>query len=187
MPGRTSIEAVDGFLAPLKGALACIAAAKISVSPGGRRDVGVDHSWTLNDGSGVDLVGRTPANPRVPITLRAIMGYRIVSGDEDPWRVRTTGYHYVIAAGDEEVLSYHWHPDGRSHIQGPHLHVGGAALTPGGVLTAKSHLPTETVSFESIIRLLIQDFGVEPRVEDWSERLELSEGVFRLYRNWSSR
>lgn len=187
MPGRNPYQAVEAFIDPIQAAIACLASAKISVSHGGRHEVAVTHSWAINAGRGITLEGRATTGLRVPLTFRATMSYEIVRGERDEWRVSTRGYHYVIGAASDEVVGYHWHPDGQSHVATPHVHIGAAALTEDGVLTPKSHLPTERVSFESMIRLLITEFGVEPAAADWHQRLDVSEGVFQLYRSWSER
>ena len=112
------------------------------------------------------------------------MRYQIVPGDDARWRVTTRGYLYSIESAGVELVSYHWHPQGRSHVEGPHIHVGTAALTESGVLTPKSHIPTSRISLEAVVRFVITELQVQPAVPDWSERLTLSDSVFQLYRKW---
>jgi hypothetical protein len=98
--------------------------------------------------------------------------------DRGPWKVRTRGYWYhVVSDAKTEVLLFHWHPDGKSTEQGPHLHIGSSQLTREAVISHKDHLPTGRVSLESVIRLVIANYGVVPLRSDWQERLaEVSDG-----------
>jgi hypothetical protein len=40
--------------------------------------------------------------------------------------------------------------------------VGSSQLTPNAAFSSRAHIPTGRVSLESVIELLIQDFGVVP-------------------------
>jgi hypothetical protein len=72
-----------------------------------------------------------------------------------------------------------------SPIKDPHLHVTGASPfvlspTPGrqealSIPAGKAHFPTGPVSLQSIIRLLIEDFGVQPARPDWQAILHPDE------------
>jgi len=121
------------------------------------------------------------------IGLSLFMWYEIIRTDTDrgPWKVRTAGYMYTVQseAGDE-VFSYHWHPQGESPVTYPHLHMGHVKLDPDGMLLQKAHLPGGRVSVESIVRLLIQDFGVIPLREDWESVLDSGEETFTRWRTW---
>ena len=70
------------------------------------------------------------------------------------------------------ILSYHWHPNGRSRVKTPHLHVGGRT-TP--VDLSKAHLPTGFVTLPAVIRMTITEFGVEPLRADWRDVLAEAE------------
>jgi hypothetical protein len=121
------------------------------------------------------------------------MRYRFVPFEEDQLRVSTRGYLYSIAlrTGPEirpaqEIISWHWHPQGSSPHKEPHLHNGSAILMPDGVLGARAHIPTGRVSFEEVVRTLIQEMGVRPTRETWQVDLAESEGIHKLYRMWHS-
>jgi len=75
LPGRTPTEAVDDFLEPLKDAVACVAQAKFTVSPGGRSQRGRDHALTLNNDEPVKLKC-SPA-----LMLRVTMHYEILPNE----------------------------------------------------------------------------------------------------------
>jgi hypothetical protein len=63
--------------------------------------------------------------------------------------------------------------------------VGSSQLTPNAVFSSKAHVPTGRVSLESVIELLIQDFGVVPLRPDWQAALATSRSQFHQWRSWS--
>jgi hypothetical protein len=92
---------------------------------------------------------------------------------------KVTGY--LIGFHDRagvELLAWHWQPgpaaSGPDH---PHLHVSAAlrpALSSGDravVPLDKMHLPTGVVSLAGVVRMLIEEFGVQPAAADWRQRL----------------
>jgi hypothetical protein len=93
------------------------------------------------------------------------------------WQAHTTGYMYSLDDADgHEVLSYHWHPQGRGHVMTPHLHLGAGA---GGLRRElqKAHLTTGLVTSIAMLRLLIESFAVQPRRTDAAAVLERAETV----------
>jgi hypothetical protein len=84
------------------------------------------------------------------------------------WEARTVGYQYRLEdSGGREIVAYHWHPQGASHVTVPHLHLG-AGL--GAVLTemTKAHLQTGMVTPVAILAIAVDNFGVVPRRTDWA-------------------
>lgn len=83
---------------------------------------------------------------------------------------------YLFAIGDDsgrELIAYHWHPQGPSRVTGPHLHVH-ADIQLGSAWLPKAHLPTGTVALQDVLRLAIEELGVEPLRDDWQAVLEAS-------------
>lgn len=121
--------------------------------------------------------------------LSVQMEYEIIETDvpdRGPWKVSTKRYRYHVVSDDKtEVILFHWLPEGNCSTEDPHLHVGHSQLTPGAVMTRKTHVPTGRVSLESVIRLLITEFGVIPLRTDWDATLARCEDRFRRYRTWS--
>lgn len=121
--------------------------------------------------------------------LSVALEYELIETDDPdrgPWKVSTKRYRYHVVSDDKtEVILFHWLPEGNCSTEDPHLHVGHSQLTSGAVLTRKTHVPTGRVSLESVIRLLITEFGVIPLRADWSERLTECEAGFRRFRTWS--
>lgn len=103
------------------------------------------------------------------------------------WRVSTLAYEYrLLDSRERELLVYHWHP--QSEQAGPiepHLHVSAAvtvhldAVTSQQVSIHRKHLPTNQITLQAVVRMLISDFDIQPRFPEWSERLEQSEQRFR--------
>ena len=102
--------------------------------------------------------------------------YRISQVPQDreggPYDVVIVGYQYELEDSQgHEILAYHWHPEGRSQVTRPHLHLGyGARL--GRSELQKAHLPTGHVSMGEVLRCLIDHFGVATLRKDWSKILD---------------
>ncbi|MGD9894924.1 MAG: hypothetical protein AB7U18_26875, partial [Dehalococcoidia bacterium] len=73
-----------------------------------------------------------------------------------------------------EIVAYHWHPQGRSHVRTPHLHLGAALGTLRNEVT-KAHLYTGMITPVAILSLVIEHFGVAPRRPDWATIFEQTE------------
>jgi hypothetical protein len=54
-----------------------------------------------------------------------------------------------------------------------------------GVSLSKLHIPTGRVSFEEVVRFLVEELRVVPIRADWREIVADSEVRFREYRTWS--
>lgn len=108
------------------------------------------------------------------LALLASHWYRLVEGPDKRggWQVRTTGYQYtLLTPEDREIIAYHWHPESRGQFASPHLHLGPGALVARRDL-AEAHLPTGRVAFEDLLRLGIEEFGVQALRPDWAAILE---------------
>ena len=91
------------------------------------------------------------------------------SSHDQTFSVRITGYHYgLLDAVQRDLLVYHWHPERRSHIAVPHLHLPAAnPMIPGA---SSVHFPSGRVSLNEVIRLAI-DLGARPGRRDWERAL----------------
>jgi hypothetical protein len=172
MPGRTEREAEQAFLDPLIKALSCIARAKFrTFQKNGSKLLFLE---------GVELKGAWN------LTLEVTHYYRLLSNASAPaaerYRVSTLSYYYTFFEELEapELISYQWHPEGNSDFLGPHLHIGSGAGVPPWL--AKCHLPSGRVSFEQIVLLAIEGFGVKPLRADYREVLQASHDRFTRYR-----
>jgi hypothetical protein len=121
--------------------------------------------------------------------LFAAVQYEVVQTDDrdrGPWKVSTRKYMYHVVTDDmTEVILFHWHLDGKSSQQGPHLHVGGSQLMSNAVVSHKTHVPTGRVSLESVVELLMRESGVLPIRSDWEQVLDDSAARFQAWRTWS--
>lgn len=117
--------------------------------------------------------------------------YRIVEDQSEAsssrYRATTEGWKYDILDDERrEILSYHWHPDGQRDA--PHMHVGSVLLNTEryrlGKVFSSLHLPTERISIEHVIRLLIEEFEVIPKRDDWRQALETGQTQFEETRSW---
>ena len=88
------------------------------------------------------------------------------------WQTRAVRYEYTLDDADgREILAYHWHPHGRSHVTIPHLHLG-AALCDLRAEMHHAHLRTGMVTPIALLALAIEQFDIRPRLADWAERFD---------------
>jgi hypothetical protein len=86
-------------------------------------------------------------------------------GPAGRWSVRTSGYvHAVLNESGRIIVAYHFHPDERSPVSWPHVHVYGSAEDTD---LRRVHLPTGMVTLAAVVRLLIEELGVQPVRSDW--------------------
>lgn len=176
MPGATPKEAVEEFLQPLRRVVSCITARVLNVR-GGYHPSTKPHTVFVGDGLPVPLAG-----PGL-LKLRFAHHYRIIQAPDErgPWKVGTAAYFYSLDdASDQEVISYHWHPEGQSPIQFPHLHLGPGARCQRDEI-AVAHCPTGRISIEEFLRFAIADFRVEPLRTDWPEVLAAAQRFERYH------
>ena len=162
--GRTPAEAVNNYQSGIQRLLSCVSNAVVGVA-GGYFPSPLPHSL-------ISDTGRLRGTSR--LILRLEQYYRI--GESVPpgtrWHVDVVGYDYAVYGSDErEILLYHWHPYGQSPFATPHLHFGPGAQI-GHREVRDAHLPTGQVSLSSLLRLLIDEMGVQPRRQDWSAILD---------------
>jgi hypothetical protein len=108
------------------------------------------------------------------VSLSARHHYRIIETDDPrgPWRLASVGYLYMLIARDgREVIAFHWHPNGRSPVTFPHIHLGPAAMV-GHVKLAAAHVPTGRVALADVLHLAISELTVEPQRADWETVLD---------------
>ncbi len=174
MRGGTPSESVGALLETLQRAMSCISDDVLRPErggyvPGGTLSIDLPHGLV-----------RLRAQP--PFSLRVEHYYRI-EHDADRssmWRAATVGYVYGLYREDgREILAYHWHPDGRSHVTTPHLHLGGGAEV-GWAGLQKTHLPSGSILLPDLMELAI-GAGARPRRADWQTvvndtRAELTAG-----------
>ena len=95
------------------------------------------------------------------------------------------GYRYrLLDRQEREILAFHWHPTGVSPVIRPHLHLSGrlppldlGSGAPPAVLGGM-HIPTGSVALADVVWLLISEFGVEPRRDDWERVIETHRDPF---------
>jgi hypothetical protein len=99
-------------------------------------------------------------------------------GSERGYIVHPAAYSYRILDRDRnEILAYHWHPSGASRVAHPHLHLSnrvspidvGRGQEP--LALADLHIATGPIDFATIVRMLIEEFDVQPLREDWRDVL----------------
>jgi hypothetical protein len=178
LAGKSPPEAVQNFLDPLRLALSCVTRDVLQVS--GYHVADVPHAVTLGRGLPVRLGGDSR------LSLTVTHNYRIIEdpGPRGPYKCSTTSYVYALDDDQsKEVISYQWHPSGRSHVTWPHLHLGAGAHVERHDLSA-AHLPTGRISIEEMLRLAIDELGVEPLRADWRDVMDTSQVAHEKWRTW---
>lgn len=176
MFGRTPPEAVQAFIETLQLSVSCLTDSVVTVR-GGYYPAVQPHRLTLGTGEYHRMAGGD-------LTLSLIIFYRIIETIESQgrWGVAITTYYYSFADSDlQEILTYHYHPNQRSNIHSPHMHLESGAMV-GREDVANAHLPTGWVSLTDVIQLAITDLNVTPRRDDWQDILEQARSQERLLR-----
>jgi len=206
LSARSPAAAVNQLKDALQQALSCISRTVLLVSAGGYGEVAPDHRpHTLT------LADRTTAlGGASRLALSLDHHYQITRAEGGAvYRVTTAAYFYALddvadpGAVAREILAYHWHPDVRladgTRIAYPHLHINrgairldiadGVRIAPASNLLradlAKAHLPTRRIALEDVVRLAIEQFGVEHLRGDWDAALRASRESFRRERTWT--
>jgi len=175
LAGKTSHQAVDSFLGPIRQALSCITKSFVvsGYDPNNQRP----HALTINNSDPVKLA----STPTLYLTVQ--MQYRVVetAGERGPWKVTTAGYNYSVQDRlEKELFAYHWHPWLKPSF--PHIHVCPAS---GVNNLRKIHLPTARISIEEVLQLLIEQFKVKPIRQDWEKVLKRTKAAYEKYQTWS--
>jgi hypothetical protein len=182
--GPSPEVAVDEFVARLRRTLACVVRGT-AIASGNAPDV--THSVTLfpEGRSGGDPARLRTHGGEGELLLRLALQFRVdrLAGVDEPYHVSTAFYHFDVLDRDgNEIVVFHWEPEGRGPVHAPHLHL--SATTPvvlpqregSGVAGMKTHLsrlhlPTGQLLIEDVVELLIRDFAVVPLRDDWEHVL----------------
>ena len=110
--------------------------------------------------------------------------FSVPKSEDGLFDVTSEGYAYAVlerqAKGKaEELFAYHWHPLSTPNRKTAHLHIGAGGHSP------RKHLPTGRVSIESVVELVISDYGVQPCVLDWQLTLTTNRLRFEAQRRWA--
>jgi hypothetical protein len=150
--------------------MSCITRAALAIRGG--YHPGPEHPLTLADAEPVRLAGDAR------LALAVEMRYRIVEDTaavvSSRWSVVSSMYvHTLYGPSGDMLLAYHWHPQGRSPIITPHLHLGSGSNAND--LLAGAHLPTGNVTLIDVVRMTVRELGVRPLRRDWAAVLERAE------------
>lgn len=163
--GRNPYQAVQDLRSTLQRAISCVASSVLTVQSATGYGVGSTHALILGTPEPVKLPGSS-----VALSIRVYAQVAEPIG-EAPWRADLASYFHTLRDLEgREILAYHWHPDSRSPITFPHLHLG-AGSRVGREELQKAHVPSGPVELEDLLLMAIREFGVQPRREDWREIL----------------
>jgi hypothetical protein len=107
------------------------------------------------------------------------------------WRLHTAEYSYHLledrSPDSRWIVRWEYKSHRRRRNQYPrnHVHIDTVVQTPAGPMDLdKLHLPTGWVTIEEVIRFLIAEMGVPPKIDDWDDKLVESD---RFFREWTRR
>lgn len=116
MSFRSPRDAAVSFRDPLQQALHCVTPAKFDAP----REYPPDISLLLALGA----VAPVRLSGDYPLLLSGTIRFRIDADSSTMYRIAMTNYAYALRHGNgRELLVYHWHPESRSDIAFPHLHM----------------------------------------------------------------
>ena len=161
---RTTHEVEANYLENLQRLVSCVTPSVVTAEL--HQPFPIPHSATINDGDPVRLIGAS----RLQLAFR--QSFVIEETEQgSSWQVVVGSYSYEIHDSDgREVLLYHWHPRVNSPVVIPHLHLEQGAQI-GRAEVRDAHLPTGGVSLNAVLRVLIEEMGVNPRRPDWESIL----------------
>jgi hypothetical protein len=162
--GRTPAATIQAARQALQRAISCVTSVVVTT----QADT-VETKLNL-----ITRLSRSSGDEAVTLNIRHTfaLAHDVSREARSRWLARTTGYLYALEAADgREILSYHWHPGGRSPVTTPHLHLGAAAGSLRRELE-KAHLATGFVTPVALVTLLIEQFAVRPRRGDWAAVLD---------------
>jgi hypothetical protein len=177
--GRTTQEAVKTFVDSMQQSASCVTKSVLRLGKNPYEVREKPHTLTFPDDP-ISLRGQEK------FALSVRHDYRIAR-DEGPygrWKVRTVGYYYELQnESNLEILSYHWHPESRSPLMFPHMHIGkGSGATVEGLF--EPHFPTPRMALEDFLWMLIEDFDVRHERDDWRDILQQNRAAYEEDRTW---
>ena len=179
MPGRSPHKAVDRYTEGLQQALSCVTKAVLRASG---RDPS-DQPYVLALWGDVSV--RIPGCRSHYVYIAQRYTVTEASGPTGPWKVRTAAYYYALQDDQKnEILAYHWHPNGATLKAQPHLHLKLAQQEIGRAKLSEIHIPTGRVALEDFLQLLIEAVGVQPIRQDWKQVLGETRSLFRRWKTW---
>lgn len=163
--GRNPYQAVQDLRSTLQRAISCVTSSVFMVQSANGYAVGSTHALVLGSPEATRLPGSS-----IALSIRVYARVAERTG-EAPWRADLASYFYTLRDLEgQEILAYHWHPNSRSPITFPHLHLG-AGSRVGREELQKAHVPSGRVELEDVLAMAIREFGVRPRREDWARIL----------------
>jgi hypothetical protein len=177
LAGRTPHEALDSYLTPLRQAVSCLTRAYLN------------HSGTAPERTHALVLESNLRGEDARWSMSVGQTYALVETDDPergPWKVSTRAYSYTLDdAEGREVLAYQWHPDGPSPMKRPHMHFGAGAGIEQAPISG-IHFPTNRVSIEDFLWLLLEEFDIQPSRADWRSVLHQTREAFEAWQTWPS-
>lgn len=166
----------------MRAVLACLADGYVRATS--YRQDEPDGTIVFNQGDATALRGGD-----YPFAFSFSQTYRLIERpDAARVRLALTSYAYHVIRldrGEErDLFGFHWHPTtregGTAAVPSPHFHIWSAAVSDENKRLADKHYPTAFVAIADVARLLLTEFGVEPRRPTWEKTLAAAAATLRL-------
>lgn len=182
-------DAYEAFRQPVQACLSCFMRETLIRQHASKPDM---MTLRLTGGGPIPLGRRS--------SVKLLIALRSRTDSHGDGHLLTVAYSYWLfdRAGNELML-FQWDPDGSSRVTSPHLHI--RALTrlndanlpdePSAKLLmqrlARAHVPTGHITLAQVLRMAIDDLGVEPLESDEAkmrQRLAAADAVLRASLGW---
>lgn len=166
MSARTARQALEDVVQRLQQSISCVSPTVL----GYRSEVSDIYVIVPREQGPRERYTRLPGGSGLSFSA----SYRAFQASgERRWTANIATYRYGLYDRDgREILSYHWHPDGHSHVTTPHLHLGGGGAS-WRIDLSKAHVTTGMVTLEAVLLLAIEDLALDiaPLRADWRDIL----------------
>lgn len=172
MAGRNEKEAADNFLVYLHETLSCITDGYLTAFQQSKK------LYKIWFNPPVKLT--TQSGGRLFLSFTQVLGAGPDPKDPGEFKVSTREYSYrllqQVDVASREVLAYHWHPND-SAVRDPHLHVRAVP---------RVHFPTSRVCLGDFVSMLINYYGVRPKLKhsEWTVNLAKNKKAFERMATW---
>jgi hypothetical protein len=189
LAGASPEEAVDAFVDRARSTFGCLLSGTLFGSGNARE---IEHSLTLYaPGQREPNIARlTTHHGGGEIIFQFAHLYSVIRLSDEPRRsqyeVSISFYQYrILDINEGEIAIYDWAPAGLSTVRTPHMHIpaAGSIILPqraGSRFAGQKtflddlHFPTGYIFLEDIVELLIREFRVDSRREDWEEVVKIN-------------
>jgi hypothetical protein len=109
-----------------------------------------------------------------------------IDREHNDWlKTRESNYQYQADLdGKDWIFRYDYARDPKNKYPHAHLQIRGALshvdALPSEKKLERVHFPTSRIAIESVLQILIDDFGLEPNDPDWRQQIGITREPFLM-------